>query len=121
MALPLTSPPASLCILRLSAVGDICHTLPIIRTLQQAWPDTRLTWIIGKLEHSLVGDISGIEFIIFDKAKGFKAYRGLRQQMKGRHFDVLLHMQMSLRASLASLLVLGAISLRLRRRSASQP
>ena len=111
MALPLTSPPATLCILRLSAVGDICHTLPIVRTLQQVWPDTKLTWIIGKLEYSLVGDIPGIEFIIFDKAKGFQAYRKLRQQMKDRNFDVLLHMQMSLRASLASLLVPANIPL----------
>jgi len=111
MALPLTSPPATLCILRLSAVGDICHTLPIVRTLQRVWPDTKLTWIIGKLEHSLVGDIPGIEFIIFDKAKGFHAYRGLYQQMRGRHFDVLLHMQMSLRASLASLLIPAKIRL----------
>lgn len=111
MALPLTSPPATLCILRLSAVGDICHTLPIVRTLQHVWPETKLTWIIGKLEHTLVGDISGIEFIIFDKTKGFQAYRNLYQQMKGRHFDVLLHMQMSLRASLASLLVPANIRL----------
>ena len=111
MALPLTSPPATLCILRLSAVGDICHSLPVVRTLQHVWPDTKLTWIIGKLEHSLVGDIPGIEFIIFDKAKGFHAYRELRQDMKGRHFDVLLHMQMSLRASLASLLVPANIRL----------
>jgi len=111
MALPLTSPPATLCILRLSAVGDICHTLPVVRTLQQVWPNTKLTWIIGRLEHSLVGDIPDIEFIIFDKAKGFHAYRELRQQMKGRHFDVLLHMQMSLRASLASLLIPAKIRL----------
>ncbi len=111
MTLPLTSQPSSLCILRLSAVGDICHTLPIVRTLQQVWPDTKLSWIIGKLEYSLVGDIPGIEFIIFDKAKGFQAYRDLRHQMKGRHFDVLLHMQMSLRASLASLLVPAKVRL----------
>ena len=111
MTLPLTSPPTSLCILRMSAVGDICHTLPIIRTLQQVWPDTKLTWIIGKPEHTLIGDIPGIEFIIFDKAKGFEAYRELRKQMKGRHFDVLLHMQMSLRASLASMLVPAKIRL----------
>ncbi len=111
MALPLTSPPASLCILRLSAVGDICHTLPIVRTLQHVWPDTKLTWIIGKLEHTLVGDIPGIEFIIFDKAKGFQAYRELHRQMKGRHFDILLHMQMSLRASIASLFIPATIRL----------
>ncbi|MGH8370354.1 MAG: glycosyltransferase family 9 protein, partial [Gammaproteobacteria bacterium] len=101
-------PPASACILRLSAVGDVCHTLPVVRTLQAAWPESRFTWIIGKLEASLVGDIPGIEFIIFDKAQGRAAYGDLRRRLAGRHFDLLLHMQLSLRASLASLLAIRA-------------
>ncbi len=103
--------PRSLCLLRLSAIGDICHALPVVRTLQQVWPQTRLTWIIGKTEHDLIGDIEGIEFIIFDKRRGVAALRDLRRQMKGRRFDLLLHMQMSLRASLASLLIPARIKL----------
>ena len=105
MTLLPASPPQSLCLLRLSAVGDISHTLPIVRTLQSHWPETQLTWIIGRLEHTLVGDITGIEFIIFDKSKRWRAFREIRQQLKGRRFDVLLHMQMSLRASMISTLV----------------
>lgn len=101
-------PPASVCILRLSAVGDVCHTLPVVRTLQAAWPESRFTWIIGKLEAGLVGDIPGIEFIIFDKAQGRAAYLELRRRLAGRRFDLLLHMQMSLRASVASLLAIRA-------------
>lgn len=97
-----TPPPASVCILRLSAVGDVCHTLPVVRTLQAEWPETRFTWIIGTLEAGLVGDIPGIEFITFDKNLGFDAYRKLRRQLQGREFDVLLHMQMSWRSSMAS-------------------
>jgi len=38
MMLPLAEPPRSVCILRLSAIGDACHVVPIVRTLQQAWP-----------------------------------------------------------------------------------
>lgn len=110
-SLPLTSPPESLCILRLSAIGDISHTLPTVRTLQARWPDTRLTWIIGKTEHALVGDIPGIDFIIFDKKRGWRAYLDVRRQLRGRRFDVLLHMQMALRASLISLLVDAPIKL----------
>ena len=101
----LTNPPQSLCILRLSALGDITHTLPVFYTLRQAWPDTKITWIIGKTEHELVNVIEGVEFIIFDKKAGFAAYTKLRNQLKGRQFDILLHMQMSLRASLISLLI----------------
>jgi heptosyltransferase I len=110
-SLPLTSPPESLCILRLSAIGDISHTLPVVRTLQARWPDTRLTWIIGKTEHALVGDIPGIDFIIFDKKRGWRAYLDVRRQLRGRRFDVLLHMQMALRASLISLFIDAPIKL----------
>lgn len=97
--------PRSLCVMRLSAIGDVCHTLPVVRTLQDQWPETHITWIVGRLEHSLLGDIPGIEFIPFDKRGGIAAYRQLRQQLRGRRFDALLHMQVALRASIASLCV----------------
>lgn len=102
MDLPFTAPPASLCVLRLSALGDICHALPIVRTIQHAWPQARITWIIGKAEHELVHDIRDIEFVPLDKSAGFGGYAALRRQLRERRFDVLLHMQMSLRASAAS-------------------
>lgn len=105
MSLPFSSAPQSLCILRLSAVGDICHALPVVRTLQAHWPETQLSWIIGKTEAGLVGDIPGIEFIVFDKSRGLRAYSDIRQQLRGRRFDALLHMQMSLRSSLINRLV----------------
>ncbi|MDR9437202.1 MAG: glycosyltransferase family 9 protein [Thiohalophilus sp.] len=111
MPLPFTSPPASLCILRLSAIGDICHTLPVVRTIQQAWPQTRLTWIIGKTEYALLQGIPDIEFIVFDKARGLAAYRDVHRQLNGRRFDALLHMQIALRASLLSRLVNAPIRL----------
>ena len=114
----LSTAPQSICILRLSAVGDICHALPVIRTLQHRWPQTKITWVIGKTEFSLVHDVSGIEFILHDKAAGASAFRRLHQMMRGRRFDVLLHMQMSLRASLASLLIPADIRLGFDRRRA---
>ncbi len=101
----------NICLLRLSAVGDICHTLPIVRTLQAHLPEVQITWVIGKTEHGLVYDIPGIEFVVFDKAKGLGAYQDVKRHLHGRRFDVLLHMQMSLRASALSLLIPAAIKL----------
>lgn len=111
MTLPFTTPPNHLCILRLSAIGDICHALPVVRTIQQYWPDTRLTWIIGKTEYSLISDIPDIEFVVFDKSLGWRAYSELRKKLVGQSFDALLHMQMSLRSSLISLLINTPIKL----------
>ena len=105
MSLPFQAAPESLCILRLSAVGDICHTLPVVRTIQSHWPETKISWIIGKLEASLVQDIPAIEFVIFDKARGMQAYLDVRRTLRDRRFDALLHMQMSLRSSVVNRLV----------------
>lgn len=105
MPLPFTSPPKNLCILRLSAVGDVCHTLPVVRTIQEAWPQTRLTWIIGKTEASLLSDIPDIDFVIFDKSLGWRAYWTIKQRLAGKHFAALLHMQMSLRSSIINRLI----------------
>lgn len=100
-----SSPPASLCILRTSAIGDVTHVVPLVHTLQAAWPQTRLSWIIGKLEHRLLGDLPGVEFIVFDKGSGRHGHREVRRQLEGRRFDVLLHMQVALRSNLLSLAV----------------
>ncbi len=105
MPLPFTTPPGHLCVLRLSAIGDVCHTLAVVRSIQTHWPQTKITWIIGALEASLLSDIPGIEFIIFDKKKGWAAFAAVRRALHGRRFDALLDMQVALRASLASLLI----------------
>ncbi len=102
MSLPFVDPPASLCLLRLSALGDVTHIVPIVHTLQTHWPRTRLTWIVGAREAQLVGDIPGVEFITFDKRAGLRAYRKLRAHLRERCFDTLLLMQVALRANLAS-------------------
>jgi len=98
-------PPRQLCVLRLSALGDVCHVLPVVRTLQDAWPGLRVTWIIGKLEHKLLGHLPDVEFVVFDKKAGRSAYGELRRRLAGREFDALLHMQLAIRASLAAAMV----------------
>ncbi|HEX7081340.1 MAG TPA: glycosyltransferase family 9 protein [Gammaproteobacteria bacterium] len=95
--------PSEICIVRLSAIGDTCHTVPVVRAIQDAWPQTRITWIIGKVEHALMAGLDGVEFAVLDKARGLAGYRALRRQLRGRRFPVLLHMHASARANAASL------------------
>lgn len=109
--LSLAEPPRSVCILRLSAIGDACHVVPIVRTLQQAWPGTRLTWIIGKAEARLMTLIEGVEFITVDKRANRAGRRALHAQLRAREFDVLLHMQLALRASLLARSVRARVKL----------
>ena len=107
----LSKPPRNVCILRLSAIGDVCHVLPVVRTLQQAWPEARFTWIIGKVEAKLLGLIQEIEFITFDKRHAFRDLKHFRVSVREQRFDLLLHMQLALRASFLSSYVRSPVKL----------
>jgi heptosyltransferase I len=109
--LPLDHQPESICILRLSALGDATHTVPVVRAIRDQWPGTQISWIIGKLERRLLAGLQGVEFIVFDKRGGWAEVRNLRAALHGRRFDVLLHMQVAARANLLSRLVTAPIRL----------
>jgi heptosyltransferase I len=104
-------PPRAVCILRLSSIGDTCHTLPVVRTLQRAWPQARFTWVIGRTEAGLMSGIDGVELVALDKAGGAGGLFGARRRLAGRRFDLLLMMHASLRANLASLMVRADVRL----------
>ena len=95
----------SICIMRLSAIGDVTHVLPVVHAIRKHMPEAEITWIIGKLEARLLHDLPAVELIVFDKKGGFGAIRQLRKTLKGRKFDFLLHMQVAARANLLSRLV----------------
>ena len=95
----------SLCLLRLSAIGDVCHAVAMVQAIQKHYPDLAITWVIGKVEYQLLKHLPGIEFVIFDKSKGWRSYTQLRSDLKSQRFDVLLHMQVALRATMASLMI----------------
>ena len=112
MTLKFNPPLQQVCLLRLSAIGDTCHALAALRSLQGAWPQTRFTWIIGKLEAKLMTALlPEIEFITFDKSATLAELWKLRRALSGRRFDLLLDMQLSFRASLVSSLVRAPIKL----------
>lgn len=90
----------SICIVRLSALGDVLMLVPLIRTLQASLPDAKLTWVISRPAYDLVEGMDGVEFVVIDKPNNLKDYRRFKQQMRDRHFDVLLATQASFRANL---------------------
>lgn len=92
------SEPSSICLLRLSALGDVTHVLPVVHALRLRFPNAKLTWVIGKLEQKLLEGLSDIEWIVVDRKRPLAEWRRLRRELAGRRFDVLLHMQLALRA-----------------------
>ncbi|MBN8716794.1 MAG: glycosyltransferase family 9 protein [Xanthomonadales bacterium] len=93
-----------MCLLRLSALGDVTHVLPLVHTLQAGLPGVALTWIIGRGEHRLLHGLPGVRFVEYDKNTGLAGMRALRREL-GQRFDVLLQLQVSARANLLSAFV----------------
>ncbi len=92
-----------ICILRLSAIGDVTHVIPVVRAMQQKWPGLEITWVCGKFEYKFLKVLKDIRFIVFDKKNGLKEYRYLWKKLNAEKFDVLLQMQVAARANLASM------------------
>ena len=95
--------PRSLCLLRLSAIGDVCHAVAMVQAIQKQWPSTKITWIMGKIEAQLLFDLPNVNVVVFDKKTGLSGMRAIWKQLSNQTFDVLLHMQLALRASVLTI------------------
>ncbi len=93
------------CLLRTSALGDVTHVVPLVRTLQARWPrdppdlDRRQARAQTRRRPAAASSSSSST-----SARAVAAYRAVREQLAGRRFDALLHMQVALRANLLSAL-----------------
>lgn len=94
-----------ICVLRLSALGDVCHAVPLVRALQDQAPGCELTWIVGRAEARLASRIDGVRLVTYDKKSGLRGMWALRRALGPRPFDVLLATQRSARANLLTALV----------------
>ncbi len=101
----MASASSSLCLLRLSALGDVTHVVPLVRTLQQARPGTPLHWIIDKAGHKLLDGLPGVVFHPYDKTTGLAGMRALKATFPPGRFEALLQMQVAFRANVLSAFV----------------
>lgn len=90
----------SICLVRLSALGDVLMLVPLVRTLQAELLGVTITWIISRPAFDLVEGMNGVEFIVIDKPTHIMDYWRFKRQLQGRQFDVLLAVQASFRANL---------------------
>ena len=106
----------------LSAIGDAVHVLPVANALKRGWPSCRITWIIQPAAHALVQGHPAIdEFVVFHRRPGPGAWRSfatLREQLRGRSFDLLLGLQVYLKAGLITAMAPARVKLGFDRRRA---
>lgn len=98
----------SICVLRITALGDCINAFGLVNALKQKNPEADITWVIDKRFASLFvkdGDTPLVNLEPVDiKGKGLiKATLDLRKALSGKCFDSLYNMQTSIKASVLSL------------------
>lgn len=105
----LPSPPRSVAVVLLSAVGDVVHGMPLPTSIRRAWPECRVTWVIGRAARELVEPHPDVdEFVVYGGGSGLEAaasLRDLRRRTRGRSFDLVLDPQVYLKAGLITALL----------------
>jgi heptosyltransferase I len=87
----------------MSAVGDAVHVLPVAIALKRARPSTRISWVLQPGPASLVrGHWAIDEIIVFERARGWRAFAQVRRELAARRFDVVLDLQVYLKAGIVT-------------------
>lgn len=87
-------------IVKMSAIGDVIHALPVAQALKEHYPASKITWMVEKAASDLLTMNPYIdEIILFDKPK-YKSLAGLIKHgpelaklLKSYHFDFVLDLQ----------------------------
>ena len=90
-------------IIRLSAIGDVVHCTPVAASLKAAWPDCRITWLVGEVAADLVRYNPHVDETIvwsrerferhlrdFELRKAAAMWRELRRTLAGRRYYAVL-------------------------------
>jgi len=88
-------------IIRLSHVGDVIHTLPLLHALRTTYPNAHISWLGEDLVSPILFHLDELdEPIILPRTRlkrgvlpGAKMLDGLRRRLKSRRFDVAIDAQ----------------------------
>ena len=87
-------------IVKLSAIGDVIHALPVSYAIKETYPDAHITWVVEPPAKPLLENNPYIdEILVFEKKKFksvsgfFKNYGPFREQLCKRKYDIALDLQ----------------------------
>jgi lipopolysaccharide heptosyltransferase II len=78
-------------VIRLSSIGDIILTTPLLRSLRTTYPTAHISFVIKKQYADLLAGSPFVnELILFDKKEGFVGLRKMKHRLRERRFDVYI-------------------------------
>ena len=113
-------PPKNILIVKLSAIGDVIHTLPALNAIRGHYPDARITWLVEEAAASLIEGHQALDRVLVSRRKRW--LQGLRGPSRVRHaaavgtflkalrdtrYDLVLDFQASLKGGVLIALTRG--------------
>lgn len=87
-------------VVKLSAIGDVIHALPVSYAIKETFPDAKLTWVVEPPAYDLLKINPYIDKIIVFRKKEFKTLKGLarnffpfRKEIQAENYDAVLDLQ----------------------------
>jgi len=87
-------------VVKLSAIGDVIHALPVSYALKETFPNAKVTWVVEPPAYDILTNNPYIDEIIVFEKKKFKSIGGFLKhipafasRMKSGHYDVTLDLQ----------------------------
>lgn len=107
-------------IVMMTAIGDAVHVLPVVNALKRKQPNCHITWVLQPGPASLIGGHPAIDdIVLFHKKRGLRAFHDVRRELISRRFDIVLDLQVYLKAGIVTFLADAPVKLGFDRARAS--
>ena len=87
-------------VVKLSAIGDVIHALPVSYAVKETFPEAHLTWVVEPTAYGILEGNPFIDNIILFEKKRFRTVRGFleefrpfRHELRARKYDAALDLQ----------------------------
>jgi heptosyltransferase I len=90
-----------ICIVMMSAAGDVVHVLPVLNAIKRARPTSHVTWVLQPGPATLVhGHPAVDDILLFDRSRGWKAFLDTKDALSERRFDLVINLQVYFKAGI---------------------
>jgi len=110
-------------IVKLSAIGDVIHTLPAVNAIRRHWPHCRITWVVESAAADLVLGHPAINRVIVShrktwirglgaartRTRSVQAIRRFIGELRDTRYDLVIDFQQLLKSGILVRLARGAI------------
>lgn len=100
-------------IVKLSAIGDVIHTLPALNALREHWPNARITWLVEEEAAELVSGHPALDRVLVSRRKRWarglksgqwrnhlKAVNSFIRDLRDTHYDMIFDFQAALKGAM---------------------